>query len=151
MNAQVATLLKDQVSKDFSLHIFIRPLPAATGSRIWMDSDWFTVQAHEEKEYALTILNYLQDNGADVTLGIIEAPFADFGNSRKSLVVTLNHERHITGRIHTIYKQARDTDDFRTCQFMEWFIAEQGEEEKTSPISWPASISSATMHESCIF
>ena len=131
MNAQVEALLKDQVSKEFfSAYFYLAIACCYRKQNLDGFSHWFTVQAHEEKEHALKILNYLQDNGTDVTLGTIEAPFADFGNSREPLVATLNHERHITELIHAIYKQARDTDDFRTCQYMEWFIAEQGEEEK---------------------
>ena len=34
--------------------------------------------------------------------------------------------------INTIYAAAQEVNDFRTTQFLDWFIKEQGEEEKNS-------------------
>ena len=35
----------------------------------------------------------------------------------------------MTGLINTIYDAAQSVKDFRTMQFLDWFIKEQGEEE----------------------
>ena len=35
----------------------------------------------------------------------------------------------MTGLIHTIYEAAYEAKDFRTMQFLDWFVKEQGEEE----------------------
>ena len=34
--------------------------------------------------------------------------------------------------IHTIYAAAQEQKDFRTMQFLDWFVKEQGEEETTA-------------------
>ena len=44
----------------------------------------------------------------------------------------LEHERYVTSLINTIYAAAQEVNDFRTTQFLDWFIKEQGEEEKNS-------------------
>ena len=44
----------------------------------------------------------------------------------------LEHERYVTGLIHAIYDAAYSVKDFRTMQFLDWFVKEQGEEEKTA-------------------
>ena len=44
----------------------------------------------------------------------------------------LKHERYVTGLINSIYAAAQAVNDFRTTQFLDWFIKEQGEEEKNS-------------------
>ena len=41
----------------------------------------------------------------------------------------LEHERYVTSLIHTIYDAAYAVKDFRTMQFLDWFVKEQGEEE----------------------
>ena len=46
-----------------------------------------------------------------------------------SLSVGLEHERYVTSLIHTIYDAAYSVKDFRTMQFLDWFVKEQGEEE----------------------
>ncbi len=44
----------------------------------------------------------------------------------------LQHEKYITASINTIYAAAYETKDFRTMQMLDWFIKEQGEEEKNA-------------------
>ena len=41
----------------------------------------------------------------------------------------LKHEKYVTGLIHNIYDAAYSAKDFRTMQFLDWFVKEQGEEE----------------------
>ena len=45
------------------------------------------------------------------------------------LAEALEHERYVTGLIHEIYDAAYGVKDFRTMQFLDWFVKEQGEEE----------------------
>ena len=44
----------------------------------------------------------------------------------------MNHERYVTSLIHNIYAAAAEQKDFRTMQFLDWFVKEQGEEEKNA-------------------
>ena len=44
----------------------------------------------------------------------------------------LKHERYVTSLIHTIYEAAYNVRDFRTMQFLDWFVKEQGEEENNA-------------------
>ena len=38
----------------------------------------------------------------------------------------------MTESIHTVYEAAYNCKDFRTMQFLDWFVKEQGEEEKNT-------------------
>ena len=42
------------------------------------------------------------------------------------------HEQYVTSLINTIYEAAYAVKDFRTMQFLDWFVKEQGEEEKNA-------------------
>ena len=44
----------------------------------------------------------------------------------------LEHEKYVTSLIDAIYAAAYEEHDFRTMQMLDWFIKEQGEEEKTA-------------------
>ena len=44
----------------------------------------------------------------------------------------LEHEKYVTALIHAIYAAAYDVKDFRTIQFLDWFVKEQAEEETTA-------------------
>ena len=48
------------------------------------------------------------------------------------LEFALEHERYVTSLIHTIYDAAHEVKDYRTMQFLDWFVKEQGEEEKNA-------------------
>ena len=44
----------------------------------------------------------------------------------------LEHEQYVTSIINCIYAAAYDDRDFRTMQLLDWFVKEQGEEEKNA-------------------
>lgn len=133
MNMQVADLLRDQVNKEFySAYLYLAYSNYYYGENLDGFGNWFEVQAKEEVDHAMKFLKYLQNNSEKVTLATIDAPAVNFTNFREPLVAALNHEQFVTGLINAIYKQARAVDDFRCCQFLDWFIAEQGEEEKNT-------------------
>lgn len=133
MNSKVAGLLKDQVNKEFySAYLYLAFSNYYYGENLDGFGHWFEVQAQEELDHALKFLKYLQDNNEKVTLEAIAAPNINFSNLREPLAAALKHEQYVTSLIHAIFRQARECDDFRCCQFLEWFIAEQGEEEKST-------------------
>jgi ferritin len=45
--------------------------------------------------------------------------------------MALDQEKRVTGEINTLFKLARETDDFQAEQFMQWFVKEQVEEVAT--------------------
>lgn len=133
MDIKVANLLKDQVNKEFySSYLYLAFSNYYYGVNLDGFGHWFEVQAAEELDHALKFLKYLQDNEEKVELGAIAAPDAKFDNFRQPLESALVHEKYVTSLINAIFRQAREVDDFRCCQFLEWFIAEQGEEEKST-------------------
>lgn len=75
---------------------------------------------------------YLQNNGVEVTLEAIAKPDKTFVTLTDPLKAGLEHERYVTSLINTIYEAAHEDKDFRTTQFLDWFVKEQGEEEKNS-------------------
>lgn len=133
MNDKVAALLKDQVNKEFySAYLYLAFSNYYYNINLDGFGHWFDVQAREEMDHALKFLKYLQDNGEKVTLEAIAKPDAEFSNSREPLVAALKHEKYVTDLINAIYGAAKDVNDYRCCQFLDWFIAEQGEEEKNT-------------------
>ena len=44
----------------------------------------------------------------------------------------LQHEKYVTASINDIYTAAYEARDFRTMQLLDWFVKEQGEEEKNA-------------------
>lgn len=133
MDHGVADALKNQVNKEFfSAYLYLAFSNYYAGVNLDGFANWFEVQAQEELQHAMKFLKYLQDNGELVTLEAIAQPDATFSNNREPLAGALEHEKYVTDLINKIYSKAREVNDYRCCQFLDWFIAEQGEEEKNT-------------------
>ena len=91
--------------------------------------NWYKVQAQEERDHALLFMDYLQQNGVEVVLEAIAKPDKEFKAFIDPLKAGAEHERLVTSLIHDIYAVAYEEKDFRTMQFLDWFVKEQGEEE----------------------
>lgn len=70
-----------------------------------------------------------QNNSSKVTLETIDKPDASHKGCMDILKSGLAHEEYVTSQIHNIYAAAQEIRDFRTLQFLDWFVKEQGEEE----------------------
>lgn len=133
MNEKVAALLNDQINKEFySAYLYLDM--ANFYSRKGLDgfANWYEIQAKEEQDHAMLMYQYLHNNGETVTFEAIAKPDKTFETLMDPLKAGLEHERYVTSLINTIYEAAHEAKDFRTTQFLDWFIKEQGEEEKNS-------------------
>ena len=130
LDTKVAELLNTQVNKEFySAYLYL------DFSNYYMDqglegfANWYKIQAQEERDHALLFMQYLQNNGCKVTLDAIDRPDKELKGFADPLHAGYEHEQVVTGLIHTIYDAAGSVKDFRTMQFLDWFVKEQGEEE----------------------
>lgn len=133
MDQKVAALLNQQVNKEFySAYLYLDMANYYIDLDLDGFGNWYNIQAQEERDHALLFIQYLQNNGEQVTLEAIDKPDKVFDNPLDPLVAAAEHERYVTDLIHTIYEAAHDIKDFRTMQFLDWFVQEQGEEEKNA-------------------
>ena len=72
---------------------------------------------------------YLQNENQTVALEAIAKPDKEFTCQMDVLKAGLEHEEYVTSLINDIYEEAYDVKDFRTMQFLDWFVKEQGEDE----------------------
>ena len=133
LNHNVKELLNTQVNKEFySAYLYL-------GFATWFEdmglsgfANWYTVQAQEERDHAMLFLKYLQNNGCRPAMEAIERPCQEYETPRNVLEAGMKHEQYVTSLIHTAYAAAFEEKDFRTMQFLDWFVKEQGEEEKNA-------------------
>ena len=131
LNNQVAALLNNQINKEFfSAYLYLDMANYYFSKSLNGFGNWFKVQAQEERDHANLFISYLLNNDGDVSLGAIDAPGKVFSDFKAPLTESLVHEQYVTSLINTIYAEAVKIRDFRTTQFLDWFVKEQGEEEK---------------------
>ena len=86
--------------------------------------------AVEERQHMERLFTYVSETGAMPVLGAIEAPPHEFKSLGDIFRTTLEHEYHITKCINGLAHVAFTTQDYSTFNFLQWYVAEQHEEEK---------------------
>ena len=133
MNEKIAALLNDQINKEFySAYLYLDMSNYYDELDLDGYANYYNVQAQEERDHALLIMKYMQNNGLKVTLEAIGKPDKEFNSVLDPLVEAANHERYVTAIINNIYHEAHEAKDYRTMKFLDWFVDEQMEEEDSA-------------------
>ena len=133
LDKKVSQLLNEQIVKEFySAYLYLDFSVFYEAEGLDGFANWYMIQAQEERDHAMLFLKYLQENGEKVSLDVIGKPDKELKSLMDPLKAGLEHERYVTSLINDIYAAAYDVKDFRTMQFLDWFVKEQGEEEKTA-------------------
>ncbi len=133
INQEVAALLVEQINKELhSGYLYLEFANYYEDRKLPGFAHWFVVQAGEEYSHAERIRRFLIDAGQKVTLTAIAEPEKNFTGPREPLEAALKHEQYITASINTILEKAHQNRDHLTAEFLQWFVKEQGEEEKNA-------------------
>ena len=133
LDKKVVELLNQQVNKEFySAYLYLDFSNYDYDEGLDGFGNWYRIQVQEERDHAMLMLQYLQNNGEKVVLEAIDKPSVEITDAKSVLEAGLKHEQYVTELIHTIYEAAHSVKDFRTMQFLDWFVKEQGEEENNA-------------------
>jgi len=133
LKESVAKLLNEQVNAEFySAYLYLDFSGFFEETGLGGFANWYKIQAQEERDHAMLMVQYLHNNGVRPTLEAIKKPEHKGDTSLEILKAGLDHEQLVTSLIHNIYDEAYQAKDFRTMQFLDWFVKEQGEEEKNA-------------------
>lgn len=130
---KIATLINEQVNKElYSAYLYLDFANYYEDAGLDGFAHWYEIQAQEERDHAMMMRRYLIDNGVRVTFDAIKKPDKQFASPEEVLNEGYRHEQYVTALINAIYAEAFAIKDFKTMQFLDWFIKEQGEEEKNA-------------------
>lgn len=133
MDAKVYDLINDQINKElYSAYLYLSIADYYADAGLDGYANFYTIQAQEERDHALIFRKYLLENDKVPALKAIDAPDKEFHDFMEPLKAAYAHEQYVTDLINNIYKVAVEVNDYRACQFLQWFIDEQMEEEDTS-------------------
>ena len=133
LDKKVAELLNEQVNKElYSAYLYWDFANYYADEGLDGFRNWYEVQAKEERDHAIMIREYLIECGVRVTFGKIAAPDVELKDFDDPLKAGLEHERYVTSLILAVYEAAAEAKDYKTMQFLDWCVKEQGEEEKNA-------------------
>ncbi len=132
ISKKVAEILNEQIEKEFySSNLYL-------AMAVWADkegypgiSKWLYDQAEEERMHGFKFIHYLLDVDEKVTIPELKQPPAEFDNVKSMFNQVLKHEQYISDSINGIVKVCHETNDYRTMNWIQYFVSEQIEEEST--------------------
>jgi bacterioferritin B len=129
---RVRDLLIEQVGHELSAH------QAYYGISLYFEGQslkkWarlFHGQSVEEAQHATKIISFLVDNEVPFDLPAIGAGTAQYASAQAAVQTALESEVRVTGQFNALAEVAKEAADHRSLQFLQWFIEEQVEEERT--------------------
>jgi ferritin len=125
LNAQVNAEL-------FSAYLYVSMAAYFESVNLGGMATWMRMQAKEEETHAMKIFDFINDRGGRVTLTAIDAPETEWDSALAVFEAGYAHEQKVTGLINDLVKVAREENDPATEAFLQWFVSEQVEEEKTA-------------------
>lgn len=127
---KLASAINDQINFEFTSAYLYLSL-----SNFWKEkglngiANWFGVQVKEEIAHAEIFMNYVHDRDGVVALAPINLVKTQWDSLLEAFTDTLEHERKVTERIYALYALAEEEKDYASRQMLNWYIAEQVEEE----------------------
>ena len=133
LDKKVLKLLNEQINKElYSAYLYLDFSIFYEAQGLDGFANWYMIQAQEERDHAMLMLKYLQNNGEKVELEAVAKPDKDMKELIDPLKFGYEHEQYVTSLINDIYAAAYEVKDFRTMQYLDWFVKEQLEEEKNA-------------------
>jgi len=130
MIKKIEEVLNDQLQKEaLASQIYLAMASWAEKSGYEGIALFLYAHANEEREHMLKLFHYINDRGGHAIVPELPRPKADFETVRQVFIEILDHEIMITNSINDIVTACRDEKDYATENFIQWFVAEQVEEE----------------------
>ncbi|MDK2966847.1 MULTISPECIES: ferritin [Lacrimispora] len=133
LNKEIVAKINKQINFElYSAYVYLDISNYYADQNLNGFANWFKIQTQEERDHAMLFMDYLLQNGEKIVLTDIKGPSFEFTDFRQPAVEAFEHEVKVTAAIHDIYGAAYEIKDFRTMQFLDWFVKEQSEEEKNT-------------------
>lgn len=113
----------------YSSHLYLQMSSWCAYQSLDGCAEFLRLHAEEESGHMSRLLNYMHETGAFVILGGMEAPPTQFESLTVLFEKIYEHEVFITKNINDLVHLANTEPDYSTLQFLQWYVAEQHQEE----------------------
>ena len=83
----------------------------------------------EERGHMLKLIRYVNDRGGKADIPAFVKPVSEYNSISEMFQSLLDHERQVTENINRLVSVCIEEKDFTTHNFLQWYVAEQIEEE----------------------
>jgi ferritin len=131
LSASLLKKLNSQVNLEFySSNLYLQMSAWCEHKGLLGSARFLRAHAAEEMAHMHKIFDYIQDTGALAEIGAVDKPEMKLDTIQDVFVQTYKHEQYITKQINALADITLSEKDYSTFNFLQWYIAEQHEEEK---------------------
>lgn len=130
LKAEMIKHLNKQMNLEFySSNLYLQMSAWCSAHAYQGCATFLRVHANEEHDHMVKLFQYLDDTGNMPMIDKIEAPEHQYESLLDLFEKTYAHERVITESINKLAELAFELKDYSTFNFLQWYVAEQHEEE----------------------
>ena len=131
LSEKMLKALNEQITLEFySSNLYLQMSSWCEFNALDGCAKFLKMHAAEEMEHMQRLFTYVNETGGLAIVGQIDAPPVEFKSIIDVFQETYDHEVFITSKINRLAKIAQQEDDYSTFNFLQWYVAEQHEEEK---------------------
>ena len=128
---QMVKKLNDQLNLEFySSNLYLQMSAWCDDQNFPSFGKFLRDHAGEERQHMKRLFDYVLDCGSLALIGKIAAPESEYKSLLDVFKAAYQHELKITKEINELVDYALTQKDFSTFNFLQWYVAEQHEEEK---------------------
>jgi len=129
---KMAAKINEQIKNElYSGHYYLAMAAYCAANDFEGFSNFFIVQEQEERFHAMKFFHYLNEQGKDVKIYGLDQPKIEFKSLEEVFKLALQHEQLVTSLINGLMDLAVQEKDYASQNLLQWYIAEQVEEEAT--------------------
>ncbi|ABN74161.1 ferritin [Actinobacillus pleuropneumoniae] len=131
LQQKIIDQLNEQINLEFySSNVYLQMSSWCSKNGFAGAANFLLRHADEELEHMQKLFNYVSETGGLPLLGKIEAPRKEYASLKELFDEVLAHEKHVTAKINELVEVTFAAKDYSTFNFLQWYVAEQHEEEK---------------------
>lgn len=130
LSKKMATALNEQIARESAAE------QAYLAMACWCETHklpgvagFFYHQSREEREHMLKLIHYVNKTGGCAVVPGAKPPKQKFDSLTETMEVALESERAVSRAINGLIDTAITIKDHSTFNFLQWYVAEQHEEE----------------------
>lgn len=97
-------------------------------------AEFFFLQSEEERQHMLKLIRFINERGGYAMVPALVQPIVTFKSLKSLFEDFLKHEVEVSNSINELVDLALKEKDYATHNFLQWYVSEQIEEEKTARI-----------------
>ncbi len=130
LSEKMLGLLNDQITREhFSSNLYLQMSGWAKTQGLNGSAKFLRDHAQEEMSHMMKLFDFVVECGSQPIIEGMDKPKAEYDSIEQIFTEILAHEKEITKRIHELAHTAMQDKDYLAFNFLQWYIAEQHEEE----------------------